>query len=290
MIVGNNVSDNGLGIFISDSDNNTVINNFVSSNDYGILIFSSKDTRVYHNNFIDNTDQTLLSEAINTTWDDGYPSGGNYWSNYADMDSYSGLYQNETGSDGIWDHPYVIDESNQDNYPFTPSQDIAIVSVMPSSTRAYVGRTVNITVTVQNEGNFTKSFEITCKYTLEGVEHTIGTQIVSDLPPNTNTTLTFTWTATDITVHTIKAEATILPGETDTTDNILISPITVKVTILGDVNDDGVINLLDLVTAANAFGAIPGSWAWNPQADIYPDGIINIFDLVMIALRFGQHR
>ena len=53
-------------------------------------------------------------------WDDGYPSGGNYWSNYTDIDLYSGPYQNESGSDGIWDHPYVIDENNQDNYPIVP--------------------------------------------------------------------------------------------------------------------------------------------------------------------------
>jgi len=50
-------------------------------------------------------------------WDNGYPSGGNYWSDYTDVDLYSGSYQNETGSDGIWDHPYIIDQSNNDNYP-----------------------------------------------------------------------------------------------------------------------------------------------------------------------------
>jgi hypothetical protein len=51
-------------------------------------------------------------------WDIGYPSGGNYWSDYTSVDSYSGPYQNETGSDGIGDTPYIIDEDNQDNYPF----------------------------------------------------------------------------------------------------------------------------------------------------------------------------
>ncbi len=30
---------------------------------------------------------------------------------------YSGQYQNETGSDGIGDTPYVIDANNQDNHP-----------------------------------------------------------------------------------------------------------------------------------------------------------------------------
>ena len=53
------------------------------------------------------------------SWDSGYPSGGNYWDNYMDVDSYKGAYQNHTGDDGVWDHPFVIDGSNQDRYPLT---------------------------------------------------------------------------------------------------------------------------------------------------------------------------
>jgi PKD repeat protein len=52
-------------------------------------------------------------------WDDGYPSGGNYWSGYAGVDLYSGPYQNQTGSDGIGDTPYVVGVNNQDHYPLT---------------------------------------------------------------------------------------------------------------------------------------------------------------------------
>jgi hypothetical protein len=33
------------------------------------------------------------------------------------VDLYHGLYQNETGSDGIGDIPYIIDENNTDWYP-----------------------------------------------------------------------------------------------------------------------------------------------------------------------------
>jgi parallel beta-helix repeat protein len=117
-IVENNVSSNGMGILLSDSsNNNTVLENFVSNNDYGLLLFSSNDTRVEHNNFISNTQQLLLSDSFNTAWDDGYPSGGNYWSDYNGTDLYSGPYQNETGDDGIGDTPYVIDDSNVDHYP-----------------------------------------------------------------------------------------------------------------------------------------------------------------------------
>lgn len=50
-------------------------------------------------------------------WDNGYTSGGNYWHDYTGGDDYFGVQQNKLGSDGIGDTPYVIDESNRDNYP-----------------------------------------------------------------------------------------------------------------------------------------------------------------------------
>lgn len=48
---------------------------------------------------------------------DGYPSGGNYWSNYATVDICSGQDQNFFGSDGIGDMPYAFDQNNIDRYP-----------------------------------------------------------------------------------------------------------------------------------------------------------------------------
>ena len=66
------------------------------------------------------SNEVYLNQSNTNTWDNGYPSGGNYWSDYTDVDQYSGPSQNITGSDGIWDHPYVIDENNKDNYPIVP--------------------------------------------------------------------------------------------------------------------------------------------------------------------------
>ena len=60
----------------------------------------------YHNNFINNSKQ-VITESVNV-WDDDYPSGGNYWSNYTGVDEKSGSNQDELGSDGIGDTPYVI--------------------------------------------------------------------------------------------------------------------------------------------------------------------------------------
>jgi hypothetical protein len=59
----------------------------------------------------------VFNISARAIWDNGYRSGGNYWSDYNGTDSYKGQYQNETGSDGIGDTPYVIDANNTDNYP-----------------------------------------------------------------------------------------------------------------------------------------------------------------------------
>ncbi|HEX9261603.1 MAG TPA: hypothetical protein VF893_03660, partial [Candidatus Bathyarchaeia archaeon] len=58
------------------------------------------------------TYQGFTLESTNV-WDDGYPSGGNYWSDY--QNRYADA--KETDSSGIWNTPYVIDDKNQDRYP-----------------------------------------------------------------------------------------------------------------------------------------------------------------------------
>ena len=146
-ISGNNITANnvGEGIWLSSGDNNSIFgndiiknkddgiviagsnnrifgNNIIANNYYGIAILSSdsQSNLICHNNFVNNDIQAYISNSANV-WDDGYPSGGNYWSNYVSTDLKSGLDQNETGSDGISDSaitipPYpVID--NVDHYP-----------------------------------------------------------------------------------------------------------------------------------------------------------------------------
>jgi hypothetical protein len=49
----------------------------------------------------------------NNTWDDGYPSGGNYWSDYRTR--YPGAVEND--SSGIWNTPYNVSSGNIDRYP-----------------------------------------------------------------------------------------------------------------------------------------------------------------------------
>jgi hypothetical protein len=62
----------------------------------------------YNNNFVGNAQQ-VSSNASTNIWNNGYPSGGNYWSDYSGAD--------ENPKDGIGDTPHVIDNNNVDRYP-----------------------------------------------------------------------------------------------------------------------------------------------------------------------------
>ena len=107
------------GIKLMDfASNNTVYGNYIADNNYGFGLLSSSNNTLYHNNFIDNTQQVYIeTPSYANFWDDGYPSGGNYWSDYGGVDEKGGLNQDEPSSDGIGDTSYIIDENNQDNYP-----------------------------------------------------------------------------------------------------------------------------------------------------------------------------
>jgi len=57
--------------------------------------------------------------------------------------------------------------------------------------------------------------------------------------------------------------------------------------VLGDINFDGVVNILDLVMITTSYGARSGSLLWKPHLDINPDGAINIQDIVVAASNYG---
>ena len=120
-ISGNNIMDNHVGIYLGWSCNDTIFgNNIVNNKHYGVWIgaFSWLCYNFHHNNLVNNTQQVFFYQSSKThIWDDGYPSGGNFWSDYTGADVKSGPNQDQPSSDGIGDTAYVVDANNTDHYP-----------------------------------------------------------------------------------------------------------------------------------------------------------------------------
>jgi len=111
----NNKAD---GICLGASHANKITGNDIGKNSHGVSLSLSNGNTIFHNNFIQNRMlQARSISAQDNTWNNGYPSGGNYWSDYNGSDSFQGPFQNVTGSDGIGDTSYNIDLDNQDSYP-----------------------------------------------------------------------------------------------------------------------------------------------------------------------------
>jgi parallel beta-helix repeat protein len=164
-IYGNNITATTYnGIWLGFSSNNSISRNSIADNGDGIWLYSSSNNSIYHNNFENNAQQVHFQNSLPNAWDYGYPSGGNYWSDYTGSDLFFGSYQNETGSDGIGDTPYVIDLNNQDNYPlmrpYVPFENQTIYiradgSIDPSGAPIHrTGDFYTVTENIDITGNF----------------------------------------------------------------------------------------------------------------------------------------
>lgn len=243
-ITGNTASQSGgiasIGVSIDASTNLTVVDNTISySTHLGMLLDYSTRVHVYHNNFVANYPNAQEIGGSGNSWDNGYPSGGNYWDDYwyyfLAEDNCSGPSQNIcTGPDGIGDIPYVLQTGQQDRYPLAV-HDGAVLSVQaPSSVGR--GKTVLINVTIQNLGNvLEKRFTVTLSFgsTL------IGSQTLTDfspcgafstIPPYCSprqaTVLTFSWNTGVLLengvppgTYVLTATVNPLPLETVTSNN-----------------------------------------------------------------------
>jgi parallel beta-helix repeat protein len=137
-IIGNyifNNVDDGIQIYHS-SDNNITDNNITTNWERGIQITGdSYNNIIYHNNFFDNAVHGY--DEMPNNWDNGYPSGGNYWDGYTGMDNYHGPNQDIPGPDGFIDIPYDI--SGGDNKDCYPLKDILKGSIPELPTKAHMG-------------------------------------------------------------------------------------------------------------------------------------------------------
>jgi len=183
--------------------------------------------------------------------------------------SVSAYYQGYKASNSI---TFLVESINFHN--------VAVTDIGPDA--VYNNWVAKIAVTVKNIGTLFIRENLTVTTYVN--DFLIGFETVNELDINQQKTLTFEWDTTGIsplTVYSIRANVTILPGETNTTDNELIDLITVK--LLGDVVFDRIIDISDVVSVTSIYRSKEGEPDWDPEMDLIIDGVIDIADVVTVT-------
>jgi parallel beta-helix repeat protein len=279
------------------SSNNVIAENNFPENTM-IEVESSSDT-FYHNNFYPGTVGVAYWSESN--WNETYPAGGNYWSNYNGADVYSGQYQNETGSDGIGDTPYPLVENSTDNYPlmgpwtmtgdnilskFSTGASIAFQEVTAGGMTTFntqtspdaplgsrpVGSCCNISTKAEYSGNV----RVTLPY--DPTNMTQMEEKVLRMMQWDETTLRWTNITTNV-----DTELNKITGQTTH-----LSLFAVMWRLGGDVNGDFTVDIYDAILLAGSYKTTPQSPFWNGNADMNNDNAIDIYDAIILAANYER--
>jgi len=106
--------------------------------------------------------------------------------------------------------------------PPVPIHDIAIISVVPSTSLVYIGDVLDVNITVKNKGDETETFNLTLYYN----SSIIDTVLVENLMPSSELTLVFQWNTSDVSSgkYVLSASAP-LAGDINPSDNAFVDGV-----------------------------------------------------------------
>jgi subtilase family serine protease len=218
-----------------------------------------------------------VSKTFSFTWDTSGFANGTYiiWANVTVLPG-----EVDTADNNITDGTVYI------------GPDIAVSGITyVSELKVYQKEIVTVRVKVFNEGG-----KETFNVQLYANETLIATKEVKHLEGGKAESVTFTWNTSTFARgnYWIKAVIPALPGETDTADNSFIYPSMVRVKLLGDINDDGKVDVYDTYLLGKAYNSqeayrsTPRSPNWNPDADFNGDNFILLDDLQALSDNYGK--
>lgn len=214
--VSQNVLLNNLrGMHIANTSDNSIVANSIDCEyhqAYGypqaISLSYATNNRIYHNNFM-LTDIVTSIAGSNNTWDNGFPNGGNYWSNYQSHNP----NPKKINSTGIYDVAYVIDDQNIDHYPIAEIYTAKSPEIIFLSTSGnYNVSSVPIVFTVDQPA-------IWMGYSLDGMQNVTlsGNQTLIDLANGKHT----------VTVYANDSFGNMGSAEFEFTVSVPLSPVLV---------------------------------------------------------------
>ena len=183
-------------------------------------------------------------------------------------------------------HP--ITHETTDGYFATIVVDIAIVDANVFPIEVYEGWLVYINVTLLNKGNLTETFSVKTYYD----NSPIGTLTVNNLAPGEERTVTFSWNTTAVTPYyaynyTINVGVPPLMYEMNQADNYFTDG-NIAVRLMGDINSDGTVEMLDFNLMTDAYGSYPSHPRWNPKCDLNQDQMVELTDFLLLSENFGR--
>jgi len=296
-INGNSITASMFGIYLYYSSNyNSIIGNSVTNNDWGIFFEEHISyNRFYHNNLIDNSQQfsAVRSFEYSNVFDDGYPSGGNYWSDY--ITRYPSAQ--ELDDSGIWDTPYVLDENNKDNYPlvgpWTPSPPVvtATIDIDPDTLNLRSkGKWITAYIELP-DGYKVSDIDVSILMLNDVVQAEPGHTAIGDHDSDGIPDLTVKFDRRAVISHIYNQR--IRYGNVNLTvtgklnDGTLFEGSDGIKVIFPDLNNDRDVDICDLIIVIRAFRTKPSDTRWNPVADINKDNHVNICDLSLVIRNYG---
>jgi len=267
----------------------------------------TSDTRLTFDAILDNLAPALLQEADGTIWV--------FWAAIDNATDYAGdiYYKKSLNNGESWTNTELFTtDPNEDTMPAVTQtvdskiwvlwmsnrsdhnwdiyyraslvHNIAVTKVKPSQMKVYQGEEISAKADILNSGDYAESFNL--------FYYANTTQVDSrtlNLNPKSSTQPTLSWNTLGFSRgnYFITVNASVVAGELYTKDNTAThGPVRVK--LLGDVDDNGVVSGFDLYALGKAFASTPGALNWNEEADMNGDSVVNTIDLSSLTQNYGK--
>jgi parallel beta-helix repeat protein len=217
VITQNSITNNwNDGIVLYCSFNNTFSKNNITGSFCSVELTSSSNNKFFHNNFNSRWSSNVISDNSTNVWDDGYPSGGNYWDDHAC-----------TGWPSNGSQPYIIDEDNIDHYPFpnplwVPEYDVTVALL----TRQYCLKNNNVLIKTKlyNRGS-SDDTNVELQLLINGTR--VANKTIPKMMSGASDTLEYLWIPTIEGTYNVTAHISQVLGENTVANNIAQKNITV---------------------------------------------------------------